>query len=48
MAEFFFNVTLVVAFLCGLAGWLFRKANPQVKDAAARGAVSLIARLFRM
>lgn len=48
MAEFFFNMFLVVGSLCGLAGWLFRKLHPQVKDAAARGAVSLIARLFRM
>jgi hypothetical protein len=48
MAEFFFNMFLVVAFFSGLAGWLFRKLHPQVKDAAARGAMSLIARLFRM
>jgi hypothetical protein len=48
MAEFFFNAILVLAFFSGLAGWLFRKANPLVKDAAARGAMSLIARLFRM
>jgi hypothetical protein len=48
MATLFFNMILVVAFFSGLAGWAFRKLNPQVKDAAARGAVSLIARLFRM
>lgn len=48
MAEFFFNMFLAVAFVSGLAGWLFRKLDPQSKDAAARVAVRLIARLFRM
>jgi hypothetical protein len=47
VADFFFNMLLVVAFFSGLAGWLFRKLDPQVKDAATSGVVSLIKRLLR-
>jgi hypothetical protein len=50
MAEFFFNMMLAVAFIVGLGSWSIGKLlnkNPQVKEAATSGVVSLIKRFLR-
>jgi hypothetical protein len=51
MAMFLFHGFLLIASLIGFGSWGIGKLlnkNPKVKDAAANGVVSLIARLFRM